>query len=431
MSTATLSYHHLAIHELSSSAGGDPPASAGHVPDVTGNALIETRLRECIPQRGIRAGFAVIAALFALVIIGALVAGGFMVGLRQARAVAAGVQGDAAFYAAEAGLNATLANLDSLSADSLPPGAPWVLAEATLLNGDSYTVQLSRWDAGSDTGASYFLLASTGRAAGPRGGRRSVAAMLRKLPARDFCCAAALDVRGAGPVRIDSGATVSGLDSEPGLAEVGQCADVTRDDRPALITDAPELLQAAGASLEGNPAVSVTSGPGEYGEVMPWIEELSGQADLGYPPGSVLSGLGPTAWPNGECARSSPRNWGAPGLAADPCFTYFPIVHVAGDLTVVGPGSGQGVLLVDGNLWLGGGFEYRGVVLVGGSLSLGEGGASVYGGVRVADASPDTVRVAGGGWVQYSGCSVRRAMQGAKVQAPHPLAQFGWFEILE
>lgn len=418
---------------MSSSRKEDARGPGGCVLDVAGELLIDSVVNRFTPDRGAGPGFAVIAALFALVIIGALVAGGFMVGLRHARAVAAGVQGDAAFYAAEAGLNTTLVHLDSLADDSLPPGERLVLAEATLPNGDAYTVQLSRWDAGRDSGTRYFLLTSTGHAAGPRGGRRSVAAMIRKLPARDFCCAAALDASGAGPVRIDSGAAVSGLDLEPALlgSAAEQCADVTRDDRPGLIIDAPELVQAASASLEGDPAVSVTSGPGEYGGVMPWIEELSGRADLRYPPGSVLSGLGPTAWPNGECARSSTRNWGAPGLAADPCFTYFPIVHVPGDLTVAGPGTGQGVLLVEGNLALSGGFEYRGVVLVGGALAVGEGGASVFGGVRVGDASRDTVRVGGGGWVQYSGCWVRRAVQGAKVQVPHPLAQFGWFEILE
>lgn len=422
------SLRHRTSHHASSSLNGDPPAKGGSSRGGTDIRLIDSVVGKCPRCRGAGPGFAVIAALFALVIIGALVAGGFMVGLRRARAVSAGVQGAAAFYAAEAGLNSALAHLDSLAVDSLPPGARRVVAEETLPSGDAYTVQLSRWDAGWDTGASYFLLASTGRAAGPWGGRRSVASMIRKLPRRDFCCAAALDALDGGPVRLDSGTVVSGLDWVP---PTDPCDDVPRKDRPGLIIDAPELLQAASASLQGSPAVSITSGPGEYGEVRVWIEELSGQADLRYPARSVLSGLGPSAWPNGECARSSIRNWGAPGLAADPCFTYFPIVHVAGDLAVAGPGSGQGVLLVEGDLALGGGFEFRGIVLVGGSLTVGEGGASLFGGVRVGNASRDTVRVGGGGRVQYSGCSVRRAVQGAKVQAPHPLAQFGWFEILE
>ena len=175
------------IHNVSSFLNGDPSVSGGCFPDVTGTPLIDSVFNKCIPHRGAGRGFAVIAALFALVIIGALVAGGFMVGLRHARTVAAGVQGDAAFYAAEAGLNATLVHLDSIGADSLPAGERWMLAEETLLSGDAYTVRLSRWDAGRDTGARYFLLASTGRAAGPRGGRRSVGAMIRSLPARDFC----------------------------------------------------------------------------------------------------------------------------------------------------------------------------------------------------------------------------------------------------
>lgn len=378
-----------------------------------------------------RHGVAVIAALFALVIIGALVAGGFLVGLRHARAVTAGAQGDAAFYAAEAGLNAALARLDSLAVDSLPPGGRLLIEEGTLASGDAYSVDLSRWDAGGDSGARYFLLASRGRAGGLRGGRRSVAAMLRKLPARDFCCSAALETRGA--VSLDSGAVVSGFDVPPPvLAAVPElCSNVPPGDRPGLITDAPELLQAAGASLEGSPAVSATSEAAAYGDVETWIAELAWQADLRYPAGSVLGGLGPAVWANGECARSSSSNWGAPQLAGHACFTYFPVVHVSGDLTVTGPGSGQGILLVEGDLTLGGGFAFQGVVLVGGALVVGDGGATVVGGLRVANRGGDFVGVGGAGQVLYSGCVVKRATRGAKVQAPHPLAQFGWFEILE
>lgn len=377
-------------------------------------------------------GIAVILTLFALVIIGALVVGGFMVASRQVRAVAAGVQGDAALYAAEAGLSAAFSLLDSVAVDSVQPGERLMVTEGSLVGGDAYSVQLTRWDAGRDTGARYYLLASTGRAAGPRGGRRSVAAMIRELPAGDFCCAAALEARAA--VRLDSGAVASGLDVAPAVwsAVPGLCRDVVRSDRPGVLTDAAHLVQAAGAVVEGNPPVTSDAGQSGYGEVTRWIEELAWQADLRYPGGTVLAGPSPTTWANGECARSSPRNWGAPTLSAHPCFTYFPVIHASGDLVIAGPGSGQGVLMVEGDLAVSEGFEFYGVVLVEGSISVGGGGGTrVFGGLRAGSSAPDTVRVLGGGRVQYSGCAVRRATQGAKVQEPHPLAEFGWFEILE
>ncbi|MGD8698312.1 MAG: hypothetical protein PVJ43_03415 [Gemmatimonadales bacterium] len=398
-------------------------------PDPLSTRITATANQRC---RGpARPGFALVATLVALVIIGVLVAGGFLVAYRQARAVRAGVAGDAAFYAAEAGLNRGLARLDSVAVDSVEPGGRLLLAEGSLVGGDSYSVQLSRWDAGTDSGARYYLLAATGRAAGPRGGRRSVAAMIRALPEREFCCAGALETRGA--VRLESRSVTSGLDVTPTvwrpLPEL--CGDVLVSDRPGVVAEAPQIQRAPDAVLEGNPPVSVGADPSAYGEVTRWIEELARRADLSYPGGTVLVGPRPTVWPNGRCAGSAPGNWGAPKLAAHPCFTYFPIIHVSGDLAVAGPGSGQGVLMVEGDLTVGGAFEFYGVVLVGGSIVIGGEGSQVWGGLRVGNSTADTARVLGGGRLQYSGCAVRRATRGSKVQGPHPLAEFGWFEILE
>ena len=60
------------IHNVSSFLNGDPSVSGGCFPDVTGTPLIDSVFNKCIPHRGAGRGFAVIAALFALVIIGAV-----------------------------------------------------------------------------------------------------------------------------------------------------------------------------------------------------------------------------------------------------------------------------------------------------------------------------------------------------------------------
>lgn len=395
---------------------------------------LSTRVAASATQRSrgpARRGFALVATVVALVIIGVLVAGGFLVAYRQTRAVRAGVAGDAAFYAAEAGLSRGLARLDSAAVDSVEPGGRRLLAEGSLVSGDSYSVRLSRWDASGDSGARYYLLVATGRAAGPRGGRRSVAAMIRTLPEREFCCAGALETRGA--VRLESRSVTSGLDVTPSLwrALPELCRGLPVSDRPGVVAEAPQIQRATDAVVEGNPPVSGSADPSPYGEVARWIEELARRADLSYPGGTVLAGLRPAVWPNGWCAGSSPDNWGAPKLAAHPCFSYFPIIHVSGDLAVAGPGSGQGVLMVEGDLTVGDAFEFYGVVLVGGSIVMAGEGSQVWGGLRVGNSTGDTARVQGGGRLQYSGCAVRRATRGSKVQGPHPLAEFGWFEILE
>jgi len=83
-----------------------------------------------------------------------------------------------------------------------------------------------------------------------------------------------------------------------------------------------------------------------------------------------------------ECATEQPGNWGD-AARAGPCRSYFPIVHASGDLSVAG-GSGQGVLIVDGNLTIDGGFAFSGAVIVAGELRFGPGGGQLSGGVRAA-----------------------------------------------
>ena len=129
-----------------------------------------------------RGGFALVASVFVLVIVGALVAGGYFVSAHQARIAAAGPQASAAFYAAEAGLSAGLAQWDSLRIDSLMPGQIVILASGRLVSGDEYSVDIVRLDPGQDRRTVYYLMRATGRAHGPRGGRRQVALMLKAQP---------------------------------------------------------------------------------------------------------------------------------------------------------------------------------------------------------------------------------------------------------
>ena len=126
-----------------------------------------------------RDGFALVGSIFVLVIVGALVAGGYFVSAHQARIATAGRQANSAFYAAEAGLGAGLAQWDSLRLDSLLPGRIMTLTSGKLVSGDEYSVEVVQLDSGRDRRAEYYLMRSTGRAHGPRGGRRQVALMLK------------------------------------------------------------------------------------------------------------------------------------------------------------------------------------------------------------------------------------------------------------
>ena len=129
-----------------------------------------------------RGGFALVASVFVLVIVGALVSGGYFVSAHQARIAAAGPQASSAFYAAEAGLSAGLAAWDSLRVESLLPGQIEILTSGRLVSGDEYSVEVVQLDSGQDRSAAYYLIRATGRAHGPRGGRRQVALMLKAQP---------------------------------------------------------------------------------------------------------------------------------------------------------------------------------------------------------------------------------------------------------
>lgn len=379
-------------------------------------------------------GFALIAAVFSVVIIAAMVAGGYFIAAQQLRAASAGPRASSALYAAEAGLSAALAGWDPVSADSAEPGATIGLAVDLLVSGDEYEVRLTRLDTGLDRRAAYYLASSIGRAHGPRGGRRQIALFLRVGKFAGLCCKAALSAM--GPVRVAAGAVVQGSDA---LAEGWQSgAPGCQGLRPGaeagiLGEDLERLVVAAGAVVEGEPAVAEIGriGSNPLSDFDTWYSELEQRAGVRYTGGLRLPDIAPSIGTGRTCDESAPGNWGAPADPGHPCFDYLPIIHVGGDLTVRSPGRGQGILLVDGDLELGGGFEFYGIVAVRGRLVSGAGEGRVKGGLLVQNSRRDTVSVTAGTELKHNRCAVQRALQSPKLHLPQPLADFAWFEILE
>src|SRR5438046_10547507 len=106
---------------------------------------------------------------------------------------------------------------------------------------------------------------------------------------------------------------------------------------------------------------------------------------LTYPGGTQLTGVGPIAVGPVCQASVAPANWGDPNRAtpAGACETYFPTIHVLGDLRV-NTGSGQGVLLVDGDFTVAGNFAFTGVVIARGGLKMTGTGNKIVSAVRPA-----------------------------------------------
>jgi hypothetical protein len=88
---------------------------------------------------------------------------------------------------------------------------------------------------------------------------------------------------------------------------------------------------------------------------------------------------------------------------------------------------GQGVLMVNGDLTLGGGVEFQGPVLVKGTLRTSGAGGWITGAAIARAVSFGTAGVLGAPVVQFSRCAVSRALTQSATLVP--LAERGWAEL--
>ena len=109
------------------------------------------------------------------------------------------------------------------------------------------------------------------------------------------------------------------------------------------------------------------------------------------------------------CLLSASANWGAPLDPAHPCADYFPLIYSAGDLTV-SSGSGQGILVVDGDLQLSAGIRFFGLVLVRGRLVMAA-GAEITGAILAQSAAQPSIL--DNAIIRRSDCAIARALQQA------------------
>jgi hypothetical protein len=149
------------------------------------------------------------------------------------------------------------------------------------------------------------------------------------------------------------------------------------------------------------------------------IQDLRERAAIRLAPSASVLAPGPVVL-EGQCATLDPRNWGDPARSG-PCGSHFPIVHTAGDLSIIG-GAGQGVLVVDGDLMVSGGFEFLGAVIVAGDLRIGPGGALLSGGVRATNVID--VGSGGGPSIVRSRCVLDKAL--VSTAAMRPVSHRSW-----
>lgn len=320
----------------------------------------------------------------------------------------------AAAWAAQAGLARVLDDWHALGPESLPVGGNMGAGVTTL------TPTAASVDSIRRLGRSLYEIVMSGE-------RRDADAM---VIARETQAVLVMLVRSAspdsaaawisGPVRMGGLARVSGLDQVPAGWD-SLCPS------PAL--PGPGILAQAGSTVD----TSGCGGPGCLGGQPPVAGDTAGAgpAHLAHlrslwPAvdtlvGNTVTGVGPLAQ-GGVCSSSAGLNWGAPEDPVHPCFDHFRLVGVRSG-TVIQSGTGQGILLGEGDLVLDGDFRFYGVVAASGSVVL-RGRSEVVGTVLAGRSASDSLLVMDQAGIARSACAVRRAL--ARTVRPVVLGVRGW-----
>ncbi len=369
-----------------------------------------------------REGFALPMALLAMMVIGAIVTGGFYASSQENRISTSTDLGSQAFYVAEFGLNealgtwrndmlAEVATTRSLDSDS-------VLEAGRVLGRYSLTIRR--------LGVSMFLVTSEGRVrAGQQEAVRRVGAIVRTSQPR-MPAPTALAIYGG--LTVGGNSLIHGHDAGgPGCVQGDTVAGVTAYDSTLVDTGNRDRITGS-PPVEQNTALD-TSGLSDFGDLQ--LQDLIAAATRIYEPGESENGMAPITKVdlNGNitCDTSIRSNWGDPALAGV-CGDEFPIIYAKGDLHLK-TGMGQGILIVEGNLKASGNFDFYGVVIVLGELeTTGTGnhleGSVIVQGHGVLDSESTTL---GNSLVQYSRCRVDNAFDATL--RPRLLASRSWLDF--
>ena len=373
-------------------------------------------------------GMALAVAIFALVVVGALVAGAFFAGTQEQRVGENQRRVQTSFGVAEAGAQERVLSWDPGTMNRRPqyPADSVAIANTPAPSGSgSYGGYSYR------VGPNLFLIDVTGRdrasAAGAiagGGGARQRIGMITRIAPVDFGIKASLTTQGL--VSMSGNANINGADQiptgwtscdPPGPAQAG-----VRD-------NGGNVTESGNATVVGTPPVvndpTVTNNTfTAFGGAT--YAQLAARATLTIPPGNYSTAPVVT---NGVCDKTVLTNWGDGMNPASACADYFPIIHVPGTITLNNT-QGQGILLVDGDLNIQGSYQFFGIVVVQGDLKTAGGGstdAHFWGGVMAKNADLSEQNLSGKATLNYSSCSIN-----AVLQATSPISMMrsrGWTQL--
>lgn len=322
-----------------------------------------------------------------------------------------------AFYAAETGV---ARGLENWTAPAMPaPDSTWLLDQGTLANGASYSVEATSLDDGNSIYALYVV-----RSTGSVGDLASQTSglLVRTMPLLNPFQAA---LRVKEDATVTGNVDVIGHDMVPAAWGTNYCDLPGADEAGITVPDDDDLSQGGSANIDGDPPVEEnpdTANFFDFGDVR--LDDIIADADITIPGGTTVSGSRPqpSYLADGSCDISDDYNWGDPDNVGQPCSSWFPTIYADGNLRLEGNKSGQGLLIVNGDLTVKGGFEFYGPVVVTGQL-ISEGSFSFHGGVL----ANSTQLSSGNVTIQYSACSLQRALSRSASARPRPVPDRAWF----
>ena len=351
-----------------------------------------------------RDGLALPMVLGAITLIGTLIAGVMFLATQDYRVGANTLNEARAETAAEMGLNRLTTDWDQTKNTSMATGDTLRMSYSDV-GGASVNVFVTRLP------GPFFWAVSEAQTRGNSlqyGSRRRFGQLFRlDTPAMTILGA----VTAAGNIKVSGNVTLNGNDANPaGWSCSGGLTNVAG----AVISPTATVTTTGAVTVSGSPpsmtstAASDTNTYFNYGG--PTYTSLAALANMTLP-GGTYTGMAPVVVA-GVCNKTLTTNWGDPvrHAPATACESYLPIIHFTGDVRLT-TGSGQGILLVDGDLTEAGNFSFTGIIIARGTVRASGTGNSVTGVVMAAAIDlGDAVTLTGGATVQYSSCAVKQAL---------------------
>jgi len=372
-------------------------------------------------------GIALAVAIFALVIVGALVAGAFFAGTQEQRVAESSRRLQQSFGLAEVGVGQQVARWDPDVNNVLkifPPEERRVDTASQTgvyggtirkLNANLYLIDITAQDS---------ISLKSGLRTASSGARQRVGLLARIKPLN-------IDIQASlttlGNVDLKGQTTVNGFDQlPPGWLD----CDPAGPPAAGIRVDEGTVNVQGAATVAGIPPVrnDTAVNPStftQYGDVS--YADLAARATITLPGGTYQTA--PTLNGLGACDKTNLTNWGDGINHGAPCGSYFPVIHITGSVVLNGV-QGQGILLVDGDLAVQGSYEFFGITIVSGALKTSGGGATdahFWGSVMAQNVNLELQSASGKATLNYSKCAIIQALQMTGTVVP--MVSRGWAQL--